>query len=78
MTIQQTRPTATGLGLPAGTTHLPQVDEDAAPAVPRTSIGRPSADEQLVRWGPWLSAGALAWLLTQHGSCSPGSPWGCS
>ena len=75
MTIQQTRPTATGVGLPAGTTHLPRVDDDAPPAVPRTSIGRPSADEQLVQWGPWLSAGALAWLLTQQLLPLPGLPW---
>lgn len=65
-TIQQTRPRATGAGLPAGTTYLPRVDEDAPPPVPRRSIGRPSADEQLVQWGPWLSAAALAWLVTQQ------------
>lgn len=76
MTIQQTRPTAAGSGdLPPGTTHLPRVDDDAPPAVPRSSIGRPSADEQLVQWGPWLSSAALAWLLTQQLLPLPGMAW---
>ena len=43
-----------------------RLDDDAPPPVPRRSLGRPSPDEQLTRWGPWLSSAALAWLVTQQ------------
>lgn len=48
------------------TTYLPRPDHDAPPPLPRRSLGRPSPDEQLTRWGPWLSSAALAWLVTQQ------------
>lgn len=60
---QQVAPT-TAAAVP--TTHLPRVDEDAPPPVPRRSLGRATSDERLVLWGPWLSAAALAWLVTQQ------------
>ena len=57
------------------TTYLPGHDDDAPPPVPRRSLGRPSPDEQLTRWGPWLSSAALAWLVTQQLLPLAGVPW---
>ena len=47
-------------------TALPTYDDDAAPAVPRTSLGRLTPDELFVRWGSWAAGFALAWLITQR------------
>lgn len=58
-----------------GTTYLPAYDDDAAPAVPRGSLGRLTADERFVRIGTWASALGLAWLITQRLLPLPGLPW---
>ena len=58
-----------------GATHLPRYDEDAAPAVPRGSLGRMTVDEKFVRIGSWVSAFALSWLITQQLLPMPGLPW---
>jgi phosphate transport system permease protein len=59
----------------AGQTFLPRYDEDAAPAVPRSSLGRLTVDEKFVRIGTWASALGLAWLITQRLLPMPGLPW---
>ena len=59
----------------AGQTFMPSYDEDAAPAVPRGSLGRTTIDEKFVRIGTWASAFGLAWLLTQRLLPLPGLPW---
>ena len=58
-----------------GTTTLPSYDEDAAPAVPRGSLGRLTSDEKFARIGTWVSAFGLAWLITQRLLPLPGLPW---
>ncbi|GAA1503213.1 phosphate ABC transporter permease PstA [Nocardioides humi] len=58
-----------------GTTVLPSYDDDAPPALPRPALGRPSLDEQFVRWGAWASALGLAWLVTQRLLPLPGLAW---
>lgn len=58
-----------------GTTHLPRYDDDAPPPVPRSSLGRPTLDERFVHIGTWVSAFALAWLITQRLLPLPGLPW---
>ncbi len=58
-----------------GTTHLPSYDDDAAPAVARASLGRPTADERFVAIGSWVAAVGLAWLITQRLLPLPGLPW---
>jgi len=60
---------------PAGTTHLPTYDEDAAPAVPRPALGRPTVDERFARLGSWAAGLALAWLITQRLLPLSGLPW---
>jgi phosphate transport system permease protein len=55
-------------------TVLPSCD-DAPPAVPRASLGRPTADQRFVLWGSWASALGLAWLVTQRLLPLPGLPW---
>ena len=60
---------------PALTTYLPSYDDDAAPPVPRPSLGRPTADEQFLKIGTWVSAAGLAWLLTQRLLPLSGLPW---
>jgi phosphate transport system permease protein len=57
------------------TTHLPSYDEDAAPAVPRGSLGRLTVDELFVRIGTWGSALGLAWLITHRLLPLAGLPW---
>ena len=47
-------------------THLPRRDLDAAPPVPRPGLGRPTAEEQFTTVGAWVSALALAWVITQR------------
>ncbi|GGO73217.1 phosphate ABC transporter permease PstA [Nocardioides deserti] len=59
----------------AGATHLPTYDDDAAPAVPRASLGRLSPDERFARIGPWVAALGLAWLITQRLLPLGGLPW---
>jgi len=49
-----------------GTTHLPKLDDDAAPQIPRNSLGKPTTDERFVAWGSLASAFALSWLITQR------------
>ncbi|KQW48862.1 phosphate ABC transporter permease [Nocardioides sp. Root1257] len=58
-----------------GQTFLPRYDEDAAPAVPRASLGRLTADEKFVRVGSVVSGVALAWLITQRLLPLDGVPW---
>ncbi|WP_243058719.1 phosphate ABC transporter permease PstA [Nocardioides sp. SR21] len=59
----------------AGATHLPAYDEDAAPAVPRDSLGRMTVDEKFVRIGSWASGLGMAWLITQQLLPLPGLAW---
>lgn len=76
--VHEERAEATGAGvpLPSGpTTHLPTIDPDAAPPVPRATLGRPSPDERFQRWGSWLAALGLAWLITQQLLPLGGLPW---
>lgn len=58
-TVQQSPTTA-----PA--THLPQRDLDAPPPVPRPGLGKPTAEERFTVVGAWVSAFALAWVITQR------------
>ena len=58
-----------------GQTFLPQYDADAAPPVPRTSLGKPTVDERFARIGSWVAAFALAWLITQRLLPLAGVPW---
>ena len=58
-----------------GKTFLPSYDEDAAPAVPRASLGRLTLDEKFVRVGSVVSGLALAWLITQRLLPLQGLPW---
>ena len=57
-------PTGTTAAEP--TTHLPTYDEDAAPAVPRSALGKPTPDERFARIGSWVAGLGLAWVLTQR------------
>ncbi|TIC84364.1 phosphate ABC transporter permease PstA [Nocardioides sp. GY 10127] len=56
-------------------THLPQADPDAPPATPLATLGRPTADELFRRYGAWVAAAGLAYLLTQQVLPLPGVPW---
>lgn len=47
-------------------THLPHRDLDAPPPVPRPGLGRPTAEERFTTVGAWVSALALAWVITQR------------
>ncbi|SDD57558.1 phosphate ABC transporter permease PstA [Nocardioides lianchengensis] len=58
-----------------GTTYLPVLDDDAPPAQPRTSLGRPSPEESILAWGTWAAALGLAWLVTQRLLPLAGVPW---
>src|SRR3954470_409036 len=58
-----------------GQTFLPTYDDDAAPAVPRASLGRLTADEKFLRIGSVVSGLALAWLITQRLLPLQGLPW---
>jgi len=58
-----------------GQTFLPRYDDDAAPAVPRSSLGRLTADEKFVRIGSVGSGLALAWVITQRLLPLEGLPW---
>ena len=58
-----------------GQTFLPQLDDDAAPPLPRTSLGKPTPDERFVNWGSLAAAFALAWLVTQRLLPMPGLAW---
>lgn len=58
-----------------GETFLPTYDEDAAPPVPRPSLGRPTLDERFLRIGTIASGLGLAWLITQRLLPLPGLPW---
>ncbi|WP_435741923.1 phosphate ABC transporter permease PstA [Nocardioides sp. SYSU DS0663] len=68
-------PEVGGAATPVAATHLPVRDEDAPPAVRRTSLGRLSPDEQFARLGPWVAALGLAWVLTQRLLPLAGLPW---
>ncbi|WP_426245794.1 phosphate ABC transporter permease PstA [Nocardioides sp. LHG3406-4] len=57
--------TTTGTEAPART-HVPVLDDDAAPALPRPGLGRPTAEERFIVLGSWVGAFALAWLVTQR------------
>ena len=56
-------------------TTLPTYDDDAPPAQPRASLGRPSPDERFAQTGSWAAGAALAWLVTQRLLPLPGLPW---
>jgi phosphate transport system permease protein len=58
-----------------GQTYLPRYDDDAPPPIPRPSLGRPTVDERFLKIGTWVSAGGLAWLITQRLLPLPGWPW---
>jgi phosphate transport system permease protein len=58
-----------------GTTYRPVLDDDAAPAVPRGSLGRKSPEERFVLWGTWAAALGLAWVITQQVLPLAGIPW---
>ncbi|GAA2014184.1 phosphate ABC transporter permease PstA [Nocardioides kribbensis] len=60
-----------------GTTRLPgeRADLDAAPALPRPGLGRPTPAERFLRWAPWLSGLGAAWLVTQRLLPLSGVPW---
>jgi phosphate transport system permease protein len=62
-------------GGPVGQTFLPRYDDDAPPVVPRSSLGRLTADEKFVRIGSVVSGLALAWLITQRLLPLEGLPW---
>ena len=49
-----------------GTTHVPRRDLDAPPPVPRPGLGKPTAEERFAVGGAWVSALALAWVITQR------------
>ncbi|MBA3783557.1 MAG: phosphate ABC transporter permease PstA [Nocardioides sp.] len=58
---------STTTGADAATrTYLPRLDDDAAPALPRPGLGRPTAEERFIAVGSWVGALALAWLVTQR------------
>ena len=56
----------TTLQTPSTPTLIPSYDEDAAPAVPRSSIGQASASERFDRYGGLVAGLGLTWLLTQR------------
>ncbi|WP_051551927.1 phosphate ABC transporter permease PstA [Nocardioides sp. URHA0020] len=58
-----------------GQTFLPRYDDDAAPAVPRASLGRLTVDEKFVRIGSVASGLGIAWLITQRILPLAGLPW---
>lgn len=51
---------------PIATTHLPRRDPDAPMPVRRPGLGKATAEERFTVVGAWVSAFALAWLLTQR------------
>ncbi|MFY0407774.1 phosphate ABC transporter permease PstA [Solicola sp. PLA-1-18] len=57
------------------TTVLPVTDDDAPPPLPRTTVGRPTAEERLTTVGSWVAALALAWLVTQRLLPMQGPAW---
>jgi phosphate transport system permease protein len=59
----------------APATYLPTYDEDAAPSVPRGSLGRPTPDERFAKIGSWIAGLGLAWLVTQRLLPLDGLPW---
>ncbi|HEV2797003.1 MAG TPA: phosphate ABC transporter permease PstA [Nocardioides sp.] len=59
----------------ARTTYLPHRDPGAAPPVPRPGLGRPTAEERFTVLGAWVSAFALAWLVTQRLLSLDGPAW---
>lgn len=58
-----------------GTTHIPHRDLDSPPPVPRPGLGRPTAEEWFTAVGAWISAFALAWLITQRLLPLAGPAW---
>jgi len=58
-----------------GETFLPTYDDDAAPAFPRSSLGKPTPDQRFVNWGSLAAAFAMAWLVTQRLLPLPGLAW---
>jgi phosphate transport system permease protein len=59
----------------SGTTYLPQRSDDAPPPRPRTSIGKGTPEERLVRWGSWIGGFALAWVVCHQVLPLPGPTW---
>jgi phosphate transport system permease protein len=60
---------------PPPATVLPAYDDDAAPPVPRSGLGRRSPDERFARVGSWAAGLGLAWLVTQRLLPLGGVPW---
>lgn len=56
-------------------TFLPTYDQDAAPPVPRASLGKPTSDERFAVWGSWAAALGMAWLITQRLLPLAGPAW---
>jgi phosphate transport system permease protein len=74
--MSTTQDTTVVTGSPAtATTYLPQRDLDAAPPIPRPSLGKPTAEERFTVVGAWVSAFALAWVVTQRLLPLPGPAW---
>lgn len=67
--------TAQQSAITAPATHLPQRDLDAPPPVPRPGLGKPTAEERFTVVGAWVSAFALAWVITQRLLPLGGIPW---
>lgn len=65
-----------GTTMPAApTTYVPVLDDDQAPAVPRPGLGRATSEERFVAIGSWVSAFAVAWIVTQRVLPLSGLPW---
>lgn len=56
-------------------THLPILDPDVPSPEPRPGLGRPTAEERFVLIGSWVSAFAMAWLVTQRMLPMDGVAW---
>jgi phosphate transport system permease protein len=65
----------TGVPVATGATYRPVLDDDAAPAIPRSSLGKASPEERFVAWGTWAAALGLAWVITQRVLPLQGIPW---
>ncbi|SEB72713.1 phosphate ABC transporter membrane protein 2, PhoT family [Nocardioides exalbidus] len=65
-TTRDTTTQGAGTTTRTATTYLPVRDLDAPPAVRRASLGKPTAEERFTVVGAWVSAFALAWIITQR------------
>lgn len=56
-------------------TILPERDLDAAPAVPRASLGQLPADQRFLTWGARIGALGMSWVITQQLLAVQGLAW---